>query len=379
MLRVLAAAILLAAVSSPAAAADRALPQPPAELARVARLVQIASGLTRPVGLVFAPRDPESRLFVVEQVGRIRVLKDGRVDPTPVLDMVGKVSRDNEQGLLGLAFHPKFADNRRLYINYTDRAGDTHVVELRTAKDPPLHVDGASARELLFVKQPYSNHNGGDLVFGPDGKLYVGLGDGGFHGDPHGNGQRPDTPLAKMLRIDVDAPAPKPEIVARGLRNPWRYTFDRKTGDLYIADVGQDKWEEVDVVPTGTLDGRNFGWNYMEALHCFRGSFCRRADFTLPVVEYSHGVGCSITGGYVYRGKALPELDGIYFYTDFCTAIVRSFRYRDLRATDEWDWKRAFDPESKLAQISTFGEDEAGELYIVSLDGVIYKLVRQAH
>ena len=370
------AVLLLLAISAPtsAAAADP-LPAPPPEVARSVKLVEVVRGLELPVGMAYAPNDPEKRLFIVEQAGRVRILRGGKLDPAPVLEMIGKVARHTEQGLLGLALHPKFIENGRLYINYTDKTGDTYVMELKLAKGAPLRVDWASARGLLFVPQPYENHNGGDLVFGPDGKLYVGLGDGGYHGDPHGNGQNPSTFLAKMIRIDIDAQTVAPEIIARGLRNPWRYAFDRANGDLYIADVGQDKWEEVDVVPAGTLDGRNFGWNFMEGLHCFRGSFCRKPEFTLPVVEYDHKAGCSITGGYVYRGKALPKLDGVYFYADYCTALLRSFRFKNGQAIDQWDWKQTLDPDAHLAQISTFGEDEAGELYIVSLEGVLYKLV----
>ncbi|MGZ3428028.1 MAG: PQQ-dependent sugar dehydrogenase, partial [Polyangia bacterium] len=174
----------------------------------------------------------------------------------------------------------------------------------------------------------------------------------------------------------VDTPGrPKVAIVARGLHNPWRYAFDRKTGDLYIADVGQDRFEEVDVVPAGTLDGRNFGWKIMEGLHCRSGRSCDRSGLTLPVVEYNHKAGCSITGGFVYRGKRLPALDGAYFYADYCTALVRSFRWRDGRVVDAWDWRATLDPEMKLASLSTFGEDADGELYLVSLDGVIWALV----
>ena len=346
-------------------------PAPPADAARSVQLVRVAEGLHQPVALVFAPRDAERRLFVVEKSGFVRVLRPGgdgrlRVDARPFLDIHDRVSGSTEQGLLGLAFHPRFADNGRFYVNYTDRKGDTRVVEFDRAY---------RQRELLFVKQPFNNHNGGDLVFGPDGKLYVGLGDGGWANDPFGHGQDPKALLAKMLRLDVDAPGrPAPEIVARGLRNPWRYAFDRKTGDLYIADVGQDRWEEVDVVPAGTLDGRNFGWKIMEGLHCRSGRSCDRRGLTLPVVEYNHKAGCSITGGFVYRGKSLPLLDGAYFYADYCTALVRSFRWKDGRVADAWDWRATLDPESQLANISSFGEDADGELYILSLDGVIWAL-----
>ncbi|MGZ3441063.1 MAG: PQQ-dependent sugar dehydrogenase [Polyangia bacterium] len=342
-------------------------PAPPPEVARTVKLERVVEGLKQPVGLTFAPGDPERRLFVVEKRGLVRVLRGGRIDAQPFLDVHDRVSGATEQGLLGLAFHPDWRHNGRFYVNYTDRKGDTRVVEF----DRAYHE-----RELLFVKQPFNNHNGGDLVFGPDGKLYVGLGDGGWANDPMGHGQDPDVLLAKMLRLDVDTPGrPKVAIVARGLRNPWRYAFDRKTGDLYIADVGQDRFEEVDVVPAGTLDGRNFGWKIMEGLHCRSGRSCDRSGLTLPVIEYNHKAGCSITGGFVYRGKRLPALDGAYFYADYCTALVRSFRWRDGRVVDAWDWRATLDPEMKLASLSTFGEDADGELYLVSLDGVIWALV----
>ncbi len=237
-------------------------------------------------------------------------------------------------------------------------------------------IDADSGRDLLLVKQPYENHNGGNLAFGPDGKLYIGLGDGGAGYDPHKNGQNPRVMLAKMLRMDVDANPPKAEIFDIGMRNPWRYTFDAKSGDLWIADVGQDRWEEIDVQPAGSAP-LNFGWSVMEGRHCLHGSSCDSSAMTPPIIEYSHKVGCSITGGYVYRGRALPELDGAYFYSDYCTAILRSVRYRNKQVIDHWDWKAALDPEFKLAQISAFGEDYDGELYLLSLDGPIYKLARK--
>jgi glucose/arabinose dehydrogenase len=341
-------------------------PAPPPEVASSVGLERVVTGLRMPVALTFAPGDAERRLFVVEKIGYVQVLRGGKLNARPFLDVHDRVSGATEQGLLGLAFHPQFAKNGRFYVNYTDRKGDTRVVEF----DRAYHE-----RELLFVKQPFNNHNGGDLVFGPDGKLYVGLGDGGWANDPFGNGQDPDALLAKMLRLDVEQPGrPKVEIVARGLRNPWRYAFDRKSGDLYIADVGQDRWEEIDVVPAGTLEGRNFGWKIMEGLHCRSGRSCDRRGLALPVVEYNHKAGCSITGGFVYRGKALPLLDGAYFYADYCTALVRSFRWKSGSVTDAWDWRATLDPEQQLANISSFGEDADGEMYIVSLDGVVWAL-----
>jgi glucose/arabinose dehydrogenase len=212
------------------------------------------------------------------------------------------------------------------------------------------------------------------LLFGPDGKLWVGTGDGGSGYDPQRVGQDAKSLRAKMLKIDVHSGAV--EIFHLGLRNPWRYAFDAKTGDLWIADVGQDRWEEIDVAPAGS--GKlNFGWSVMEGRHCLRGDPCDSTGMTPPIVEYSHKVGCSITGGVVYRGKALPELDGAYFYSDYCTAILRSLRWKNGAAFDHWDWKAALDPDNQLTQVSSFGEDGDGELYLLSLDGPIYKLVRK--
>lgn len=364
-----------------AASSPRAVPVP-AEIAAGVTLTRVATGLSKPVLLTYAPGDKDpSRLFVVEKTGTIRLMKNGTIDPrsTPFLDVTKRVSGASEQGLLGLAFHPKFAENGRLYVNFTDRKGDTRVVELRVAGDDPDRVDPKSERELLFVDQPYSNHNGGHLVFGPDGLLYVGLGDGGWANDPHGHGQNPTSLLGKMLVLNVDAGTlAAPTIVATGLRNPWRYAFDRATGDLWIADVGQNAFEEVHVMTPQQRKASppvNYGWNVMEGLHCFRAKECDQRPFALPVVEYDHDDGCSITGGHVYRGKLLPKLDGLYFYADYCTAMVRSLRPQgsDGPVTDIWDWRAALDPENRLANLSSFGEDAAGELYLLSLDGDIHR------
>jgi glucose/arabinose dehydrogenase len=342
-------------------------PAPPAAVAGAVKLVRVVDGLRQPVALTFAPGDSRRRLFIVEKPGRIRVLENGRLDPQPFLDVHERVSGAIEQGLLGLAFHPAWATNGRFYIYYTDRHGDIRVVELDEKR---------RERELIYIRHPFfDNHNGGNLIFGPDGKLYVGTGDGGLANDPFGNGQSMTSPLGKMLRLDVDAPGrPAPEILMRGLRNPWRYAFDRKTGDLYIADVGQDRWEEIDMVPAGTLAARNFGWRIMEGLHCRSGDSCDRRGLTLPVVEYNHRAGCSITGGFVYRGKRLPALDGAYFYADYCTALVRSFRWTGSAVVDHWDWRATIDPAMQLANLASFGEDADGELYLVSLDGTIWML-----
>jgi glucose/arabinose dehydrogenase len=248
---------------------------------------------------------------------------------------------------------------------------------MRVSKDNADKADPGAERELLRIDQPYSNHNGGNLVFGPDGKLYIGMGDGGSRGDPHRNGQNKQSLLGKMLRLDVDAPSPAPEIIQTGLRNPWRYSFDRKTGDLYIADVGQNRFEEVDVVPAGNIDGHNFGWNIVEGNgHCLFGEPCDKGGLTAPVIEYKSSEGCSITGGFVYRGRELPELDGHYFYADYCTALLRSFRYEGGRAAQSRDWKAELDPKNRLSKLTAFGEDEAGELYLLSQDGPIYRFAR---
>lgn len=370
----------VAVVAPPAPAPDAALPAPseklsppPADAAKV-KLVEVASGFDRPVALVAPPGDPRRRLFVVEQVGTIRILEGGKVKPGLFFDLRKGVSGGSEQGLLGLAFHPRFTDNGRLYVNYTDRGGDTRVVEYEVAAADPDQVDPASARELLHVEQPYSNHNGGHVLFGPDGKLWVGLGDGGAAGDPLAAGQDDKNLLAKMLRIDVDAAKPSVEIVAKGLRNPWRYAFDPATGDLYIGDVGQNAWEQIYVVPSTRLTGHNFGWNVAEGRHCFKRASCDRSSFTAPVADYDHTAGCSVTGGVVYRGKALPALDGVYFYADYCTAIIRSFRWRPDGIRQHWEWKPVLDPDSRLGQVSSFGVDHDGELYLLLLGGDLLRL-----
>jgi len=349
----------------------------PPGLARLVRLERVVNGLDHPLALEVAPGDRSGRLFVVERGGRVLLLRGGTVSPAPFLDLGSLVSRDHEErGLLGLAFHPDYARSGRFFVNYTDRSGDTRVVEYRVSRADPDRADPASARLLFHLDQPYANHNGGGLEFGPDGMLWIGTGDGGSAGDPLRAGQDRKKLLAKMLRIDVGARSPAPEVVMIGLRNPWRYWFDT-TGDLYIGDVGQDAWEEIDVVARADLVGANLGWSEAEGDHCYRGRRCNLDRFVPPAVEYHHRAGCSVTGGEVYRGRALPELVGVYFYADYCTALVRSFRWtRQGGATEHRDWKPVLDPGYRLSTLASFGHDAAGELYLVSLDGAIFKLVR---
>ena len=349
---------------------------------------RIASGLSSPVDLQSAPGD-RARLFVVEQVGRIRIIRNGGVLPVPFLDIVGRVGSGGERGLLGLAFHPAFAQNGRFFVNYTDHSGHTHIAEFRAANAAADTVDPSTERQILFVTQPFANHNGGSLAFGNDGMLYAGLGDGGSGGDPLGNGQSLQTHLGKILRFNVDAgvptaapadnpfvgnPAALPLIWAYGLRNPWRIAFDRLTGDLFIADVGQDAREEVNVGLAARRGGENYGWNVMEGTRCFRpASGCPTAGLTLPVVEYGRGEGCSITGGVVYRGCRMPGYQGTYFYGDYCSGMIRSFRFSNGQALDQRDWTAALG--RGIDSITSFGVDADGEVHLVDQDGEVYKVV----
>lgn len=349
--------------------------------------VLVARGLASPLDLKFAPGD-RSRIFVVEQPGRIRVIRDGTLVAAPFLDVSGRISTGGERGLLGLAFHPGYAQNGRFFVNYTDRNGDTHVAEFHATPGTDT-ADAGSERLLLFVTQPFANHNGGGLAFGRDGMLYIGLGDGGSGGDPFRNGQNLGTLLGKLLRIDVDrgtpyaVPADNPftttagargEIWAYGLRNPWRFAFDGATGDLVIADVGQSQWEEIDVGLASRRGGENYGWNVTEGNHCFQpASGCNMAGITPPVLEYDHGEGCSITGGVVYRGCRLPGYQGTYFYADYCTHFVRSVRLDGGRATEPRDWTAALG--RGLNSPTSFGLDADGEAYIVDQDGEVYRIV----
>jgi glucose/arabinose dehydrogenase len=341
----------------------------------------VGEGYATPVFVAAPPGDP--RLFVVEKPGRIRVI-GGAAEDDVFLDIRSLTDEDNlEQGLLGMAFHPSFADNGRLFVHYTDRSGTSTVAEYQVSADDPDRADPDSGRIVLTQSQPRGNHNGGMLAFGPDGYLFVSLGDGGGADDGFGNGQRADTLLGTLLRIDVDGGDPyaippgnpfvagggAPEVWAFGLRNPWRFSID--DGLLYIGDVGQRDWEEVDVAPVDTA-GLNYGWSVLEGEACFRTAGCDTTGFTMPVVVYPHSDGCSVTGGYVYRGAAIPEMDGQYFYGDWCGGWVRSFRYSAGTATDHTDWTDSF---GRLGQIVSFGLDGFGELHVVVQDGTIHKIV----
>jgi glucose/arabinose dehydrogenase len=326
----------------------------------------IAEGLSQPLFVTAPAADP--RVFVVEQTGRIRIIADGAVREAPFLNIRNLVSRGGERGLLGLAFHPDYAANGKFYVNYTDRGGDTQVVAYTVSSDPDV-ADPDSAQPLLTVDQPNSNHNGGWLGFGPDGLLYVGMGDGGGAGDRRGNAQNPNTLLGKIVRSDVDAGG-APEIFAMGVRNPWRNAFDGD--DFYIADVGQGAWEEVNLVSIGDA-GVNLGWNIMEGLDCFRAVSCDRAGLTLPVHTYAtREVGCSITGGYVYRGAAIPQIEGRYFFADYCSGLLWSLPAGGGDASEVTSYADDF---GAIGPITSFGLDGSGEMYMTTQDGIVRKFV----
>ncbi|MBI5634066.1 MAG: PQQ-dependent sugar dehydrogenase [Nitrospirae bacterium] len=345
----------------------------------------IVSGLKQPTHITHAG-DGSKRLFVTEQRGRILLIKGGNVSPRPFLDIADRVSCCGERGLLSIVFPPGYAKRNYFYLNYTDRSGDTVVARYHLTKDPD-RADPKSEEIVLTIKQPYSNHNGGQMAFGPDGYLYIGMGDGGSAGDPQNNAQNPASLLGKMLRIDVESGkrpysippdnpflqnrAYRPEIWAMGLRNPWRFSFDKKTGDLYIADVGQNNYEEIDFEPKGSKGGRNYGWNIMEGLQCYKTENCNRKGLSLPVTVYDHDKGCSVTGGLVYRGSRFPRMQGIYFYGDYCSGRIWGLRHTG----EEWMHRELRD--SGLS-VSTFGEDEAGEVFVADYGkGNIYRIETQ--
>jgi glucose/arabinose dehydrogenase len=328
------------------------------------RLVQVASGLQAPVHVTSAPGTPD-QLYVVEQGGLVRVVKGGSIQPRPFLDVRAKVRAGGEQGLLGLAFAPDYALSRQFVVDYTDRNGDTRVVRYRSDGTKALT---ASATQLLFVKQPYPNHNGGMVAYGKDGLVYVGMGDGGSGGDPENRAQNPSSLLGKLLRLDPAKPAARPVIVALGVRNPWRFSFDRANGDLWIGDVGQGSIEEVDHVAWPWQGLLNFGWDVYEGRASFEDKALGPGRLVNPVAQYSHARGCSITGGYVYRGSAVPSAAGRYFYGDYCSGTVWSLKLVGGVA-------RQIRPEPfTVPNLTSFGEDGAGELYAVSGNGTLYRL-----
>jgi len=328
------------------------------------RLVPVVRGLESPVYVTQAPGQRD-RLYVVEQGGRIRVVQNGRVRAAPFLDVRSLVVAGGEQGLLGLAFSPRYARDGTFYVNYTAAGDGANTVARYRARNG--RVVAGSARVILSIPDPYPNHNGGNLQFGPDGRLWVGTGDGGSGGDPENRAQNTDSLLGKMLRLDVRRTRPTPEIFAIGLRNPWRYSFDRRTGDLWIGDVGQNAVEEVDHLPRRTTGLVNFGWDVYEGTSKFEDKALGQGTLVQPVAQYSHNDGCSITGGYVYRGKAVPRLAGRYVYGDYCSGTIWS-----IPATGG---QPRVEP-VRVESLSSFGESLAGDLYAVSQSGTIYRFAR---
>ncbi len=344
------------------------------------QLEQVGESFRSPVYLAAPVGD--ARLFVVEQAGRIRIMKNGQTLSQPFLDISSRVSSGGERGLLSMAFHPDYRSNGYFFVNFTDTNGNTRVERFRVSANPDI-ADSQSSKLIIGIDQPFGNHNGGLVMFGLDGYLYVGTGDGGSGGDPKRNGQNPRALLGKMLRLDIDKGDPyaipsgnpyadgsagKPEVWAIGLRNPWRFAFDAPSGLLYIADVGQNELEEVDVVPASRA-GVNYGWNIMEADQCYNSSSCSKSGLELPKVSYKHmGSACSVTGGFVYRGTKIPAITGHYFYSDYCAGGLRSFRYENSSVANATDWKI-----DNIGHVVSFGVDASGEMYIIAESGKIYR------
>jgi len=373
--------------SPPASAAASPVPtdEPIAEQPPPLALEEVASGLDAPINIT---PTPDGLLLVNERVGRVVALDPATGETSVTLDITDRVqSGGSEQGLLGLALHPDWPAVRRAFVHYSDLRGHTVLAVFSISDLPsPPRLDEGTERIILRQTQPFANHNGGQLAFGPDGLLYLGLGDGGSGGDPHGNGQNRDTLLGKVLRIDVDAEDEPyaipddnpfadgadgaPEVLLYGLRNPWRFSFDRETGLLWIGDVGQNAYEEIDRIDPVADAGANLGWNVMEASHCFEGSECPTDGLVLPVTEYTHDQGCSVTGGYVYRGEAIPDLRGWYLFSDYCSGILFGIPS---------DAEGLVAPRVLLetgARLSAFGEDADGELYVADIEGGgIYRVV----
>lgn len=356
---------------------------------------RIGQGFAQPVFLTSPPNDT-SRLFIVEQGGAIKIIKNGVTLSRSFLSVSDRISLGFERGLLCMAFHPDYANNRFFYVNYTDVNGDVRLCRYQTAAGDPDSAVRSSELIMMTVDEPEANHNGGTVAFGPnDGYLYFSLGDGGGSGDLHGtigNGQDLSTLLGKILRLDVNSGTPfgippdnpfvgiagLDEIWSYGWRNPWRLSFDRSTGDMYIADVGQDIYEEIDFQPASSSGGENYGWRLMEGKHCYNpSSNCDPGGLTYPVTEYTHSLGCSVTGGYVYRGCRIPDLRGTYFYADYCSGRIWSFRYNGTTMTDSTNRTTELGGAGvKISNPSSFGEDSRGELYILDhSDGEIYRIV----
>lgn len=366
------------------------------------KLTSIATGLDDPL-LVKSPPDDPARLIVAQRDGVIRLIENGQLVATPYLDISGRVLSGGERGLLGVAFHPSFAQNGRFFVHYsgdgtTAPNGSTVISEFvaGTQAAPSPNADTAdpgSESVLLTVAQPYSNHNGGSIEFKPGGgnNLFIGLGDGGSGGDPQNNGQTLSTLLGKILRIDVDGSAPgknygipsgnmsganvEPEIWSYGVRNPWRTTFDPCTGDMYVADVGQNQWEEINVEPANKGSGSNYGWRVMEGTHCYNpSSGCDQSGKVLPVAEYDHSSGCSVTGGHVYRGSSIAWLRGTYIYADYCSGRFWSFAWNGSQATGLAEITDDINPSAAVKNITSFGQDAAGEIYVTSFNGQVYRI-----
>ncbi len=352
-------------------------------------LREFVSGVTQPTTITHAG-DGSGRLFIAEKTGRLRVVQDGTLLPTPFLDLSDKVSTNSERGLLGVAFHPQYVSNGRFFVNYTDVGGDTVVAEFRVSSEPNI-ADASSERVLMKIGQHRPNHNGGQIAFGPDAYLYIGTGDGGGGGDPRNDSQNTLNLLGNILRIDVDTPpgvayaipADNPfvgnpavldEIWAYGLRNPWRFSFDSLTGDLWIADVGQNALEEINWQAANSVGGQNYGWRLMEGSACYNPQQnCNDGTLTLPVLEYRHGAstGKSVTGGYVYRGADIPALQARYLFGDFVSGRI----WTGSREGERWVMRELLN--SGLA-ISAFGIDEKNELYVADFGrGVIYRFVAE--
>jgi glucose/arabinose dehydrogenase len=371
----------IASTSTPAVTSSPSAAPSLAPLTRVS-LELVASGLNDPVGITNLG-DGSGRLIVNELGGRIRVINpDGSVWATDFVDLSDRLVAGGERGLLGVAFHPQFATNGRLFVHYSRKGDGATVISELTASDDHATASAASERVIFTLDQPFANHNGGEIAFGPDGYLYIGLGDGGSGGDPFGNGQNRQVLLGKILRIDVDAPpasgkqyaipednpyaaggvepgAGLPAIWAYGFRNPWRFSFDRETGDLYIGDVGQGSWEEIDRQPAGSRGGENYGWDLFEGSHC--SADCSSISAVLPIAEYSHSAGCSITGGYVYRGTQQPSMVGTYLFSDYCSGAIWTPSPTGGLAPEALD--------ATDLQVTSFGEGEDGEIYLVDLGG----------